>query len=113
MIWYCAIGEERWDVTESLKTFHIDKGRLIEIKPEPVEDKEPVAKSGPAAAKQNVGILVNGRNAHSTITPWRIVAILCMVMKYLHMSLRIVACEFTDPIVQMPNILWLIMDIVF
>ncbi|MBK7359923.1 MAG: bifunctional (p)ppGpp synthetase/guanosine-3',5'-bis(diphosphate) 3'-pyrophosphohydrolase [Saprospiraceae bacterium] len=60
---YCAIGEERLDVTESLKTFNIDKGRLIEIKPEPVEDKEPVAKSGPAAAKQNVGILVNGENA--------------------------------------------------
>lgn len=60
---YCAIGEERLDVTESLKTFHIDKGRLIENKPEPVEDKEPVVKSGLAAVKQNVGILVNGENA--------------------------------------------------
>lgn len=60
---YCAIGEERLDVTESLKIFHVDKGRLIENKPEPVEDKEPIAKSSPTTAKQNVGILVNGENA--------------------------------------------------
>lgn len=60
---YFSIGEEKIDINDSLKLFNIEKGRLIEKKSEPAEDKEPVTKPSANPVLQKVGILVNGEPA--------------------------------------------------
>ncbi|MBK8955942.1 MAG: bifunctional (p)ppGpp synthetase/guanosine-3',5'-bis(diphosphate) 3'-pyrophosphohydrolase [Saprospiraceae bacterium] len=57
---YQAIGEEKIDVTESLKSFDIDKGKLAERKSETPEPKEFQQKSLFTESQGSEGILING-----------------------------------------------------
>ncbi len=58
-----AIAEEKMEVSESLRLFNIEKGKLIEKKSESIEDKEIPGKTVPIPVEQRVGILVNGEPA--------------------------------------------------
>ncbi len=60
-----AIAEEKMDITECLRQFDFDKGKLIERKAEVEDEKEIVTKSpGPSASLNGgAGILINGEPA--------------------------------------------------
>lgn len=55
-----AIGEERMDITESLRLFDVEKGKLVERKQEVLETREVQQKSLFPETISTEGILING-----------------------------------------------------